>query len=257
MTEREMEDLLAKYPEKFFQRRILTLKGRQVTLPGGMRFDLEYEDQDGNSHLIELKAVAAKLEHVEQLTKYKKGLVEQGRKRIWLWLIAPTIPKNLIEFLDDNGIQHAEITKAEYKQVAEEVGYEFSSEKGKDMPDASMRTSTAPRLPAPSSHAVNTGTQSRETSWYFWVDGDGRRFLLAFVNGKGSCSLRPFDADTGVAFKRPPNQRGDYQLVYRDTLKSALSLPVKPKVSLEKDCKERLPSPLLEELRRYIPKASK
>lgn len=248
MTEREMEDLLAASPEKFFPRRLLTLKGRQVELGGDGRFDLEFEDQDGNSHLMELKAVPAKLEHVEQLTRYKKALEERGRKRIFVWLVAPRIPRNLREFLDDNSIEYTEIHEAEFRHVARDVGYEFQSEKQAPVPTPPPTGSASPRgyIRLPSSRS------KVEQAWYFWRDPSGNGRFLAFVNAKGNCSIRLFDADTGALLGKQ-YQAGDFQDAFREYITSGVKIFVSHQPNLEKHCKEQLPSLILGELRRQIP----
>ena len=52
MIEREMEDLLAAYPEEFFQRQSFVLKGRQQSFAGAGRFDLLFGDQFQTSILM-------------------------------------------------------------------------------------------------------------------------------------------------------------------------------------------------------------
>jgi hypothetical protein len=60
MNERDMEDLIASYPDEFFPDRGMRLTGRQQTFPGVGRFDLLFEDRFQTTILMELKAVAAK-----------------------------------------------------------------------------------------------------------------------------------------------------------------------------------------------------
>jgi len=252
MTEREMEDLLARYPEKFFPRRSFELKGRQVELAGVGRFDLRFEDQDGNSHLMELKAVPAKFEHVDQLTKYKKALVEQGKRRVFLWLVATKIPKNLVDFLDDNGIEHAEIHEAEYRHVAEEFDYEFKSEKEAPVSGPAGSGPVSPRGPS----ALPRVPSKIEKAWYFWRDPNGNGRFLAFINAKGSCSMRMFDAETG-AFLGRWYKPDDFKGVFREYIASATEVFVSHQPNLEKHCKEWLPGPILAELRRQIRKSAR
>lgn len=97
---------------------------------------------------------------------------------------------------------------------------------------------------------------TRETVWYYFAENTKRHFI-AFVNAKGSCSKRVFDAETGDAFKKGKNMRGDYREVFRECVRSATSLPVSPKVNLDKECKVQLPSPVLTELRRQIPRSQR
>ena len=128
MIEREMEDLIAAHSEEFFPRRVLVLKGRQGTLAGVGRYDLFFEDQFENRILMELKAVAAKLEAAEQLVRYKQGLEEKGERNVIMWLVAPVVPKPIADFLDRFGVEYTEIHEAEFRQVAARHDYRFASE---------------------------------------------------------------------------------------------------------------------------------
>ena len=128
MIEREMEDLIAAHAEEFFPRRVLVLKGRQGTLAAVGRYDLLFEDQFENRILMELKAVAAKLEAAEQLVRYKQALEEKGERNVIMWLVAPVVPKPIADFLDRFGVEYSEIHEAEFRQVASRHNYRFASE---------------------------------------------------------------------------------------------------------------------------------
>lgn len=111
--------------------------------------------------------------------------------------------------------------------------------------------------PVVASQKGRTMNSKRETVWYFWKDQNGKKRFLAFVNAKGSCSIRAFDAESGDADRKRPNQPGDFREVFRDYLRSCISLPASPEVNLEEKCKVRLPSPILAELRRQIPRSAR
>ncbi len=128
MIEREMEDLIAAHAEEFFPRHVLVLKGRQGTFAGVGRFDLLFEDQFENKILMELKAVAAKLEAAEQLVRYKQALEEKGERNVIMWLVSPVVPKPIADFLDRFGVEYTEIHEAQFRQVASRHDYRFASE---------------------------------------------------------------------------------------------------------------------------------
>jgi hypothetical protein len=140
MIEQEMEELIANHPNEFFPRKVLKLKGRQVTFPGVGRFDLLFEDQFGNQILMELKARQAKFDDAEQLARYKEALDERGEKNVVMWLVAPRIPKHVAEFLDRIGVEHSEIHEAEFRQVAARHDFSFASEKAPEQPAAGLST---------------------------------------------------------------------------------------------------------------------
>lgn len=87
--------------------------------------------------------------------------------------------------------------------------------------------------------------------WCHWVDTDGQGYFLAFINAKGSCSMRQFNVDSGVAVPKGKNPKGDFRDNFHQYLDQATPL-MSPRVSLENDCKVRLPSTVLAELQRQI-----
>jgi hypothetical protein len=92
---------------------------------------------------------------------------------------------------------------------------------------------------------------SRTKAWYYLPDADGRRYIMAYVNAKGSCSMRTFDADTG-AFLSKKYQPGNYQTQFADFTQNAVELTVYSQPNLERDCKERLPETLLAHLKKQL-----
>ena len=75
-----MEELIAKFPEDFFQRKKLVLKDRRKYFAGVGRFDLLFEDEFQTEILMELKAVQARYEDATQLAKYKDALEGRVKK---------------------------------------------------------------------------------------------------------------------------------------------------------------------------------
>jgi hypothetical protein len=88
-----------------------------------------------------------------------------------------------------------------------------------------------------------------DKGWYYWLGANtSRGYFLAFVNAKGSCSMRRFEVDGG-AFLGREYKSGDYQASFSEYLQSAVSLYVSRQPNLERDCKSRLPSFVLTELK--------
>src|ERR1035437_4850555 len=92
MLERDMEEMIARYPEDFFPGHGLVLTGRQQVFAGTGRFDLMFVDRFQTKVLMELKAVTAKYENATQLAKYKEALEAQGENSVLMWLVAPSVP---------------------------------------------------------------------------------------------------------------------------------------------------------------------
>ncbi len=92
----------------------------------------------------------------------------------------------------------------------------------------------------------------RNKAWYHRSDkATNRSFFMAFVNAKGSCSLRMFDAGTGIAFPKQ-YRSGNYQDQFKELIQGAVELTVPSQPNLERDCKERLPQSTLGVLRSQI-----
>jgi hypothetical protein len=91
----------------------------------------------------------------------------------------------------------------------------------------------------------------RNKAWFYRMDEKGQAHILAFVNAKGSCSVRPFDAETGVALVKRYGS-GPYEQHFADLMKGAIPLTVEIQPNLERDCKFRLPGPVFAVLREQI-----
>jgi hypothetical protein len=91
----------------------------------------------------------------------------------------------------------------------------------------------------------------QDASNFFGEDKHERRYFLAFVNAKGSCSIRTFDADTG-RFEGKKYHPGHYQEAFAGTISRAIELTVKSQPNLERDCRERLPEAVLAYLKKQV-----
>lgn len=132
MIERDMEDLIAKYPSDFFPRHQLTLKGRQQSFAGIGRFDLLFEDEFQSAILMELKARTAKYEDATQVARYRDELKRLGHKNVIMWVVATHMPTSVKEFLEDKGIEYAEIHLSEFRRIAEKHKHSIKSEAESD-----------------------------------------------------------------------------------------------------------------------------
>lgn len=128
MTEKNMEDLIAAYPDDFFFQKQFVLVGRQRSLAGVGRFDLLFEDRFKSTILMELKARTLKYEDATQVASYRDELKRNGCKNVVMWLVAPQIPNSVREFLDDKGIEYTEIHVAEFRRVAERHDFVIKTE---------------------------------------------------------------------------------------------------------------------------------
>jgi hypothetical protein len=190
MNERDMEDLIAEYPDDFFPNRRFELKGRQQSFAKVGRFDLLFEDEFKTVVLMELKAVTAKYEVATQLAKYKDELTARGEKHILMWLVAPHIPPSVREFMDHIGIEYNEIHFGEFRRVAEHHGFSIRSEtepasiEGADQ--SAIPRSEARRSRGSVGLKVPTGARVTLASAFRWK---------AFGNDLELENCKEFDAD--------------------------------------------------------------
>jgi hypothetical protein len=112
------------------------------------------------------------------------------------------------------------------------------------------RINTGPK-PA-SLNGLLSGFGTQKKGWYYVKDTDGRSYFLAMVNMKGSCSMRTFDPKTGK-FLGKRYQSGNFQDGFAAYLKDARELVINKQPNLERDCREKLPSEILCELKNQTP----
>jgi hypothetical protein len=84
-----------------------------------------------------------------------------------MWLVAPSIPRSVRDFLDQVGIEYTEIHEAEFRKVAARHGYSFASE--------SVVVPAASALSAARKNPIEARkTEKREksgtASWFFNTD---------------------------------------------------------------------------------------
>jgi hypothetical protein len=134
VLEKDMEDLLAQFPEDFFPRNGLVFRARQQSLSDVGRFDLLFEDSHGSTILMEIKARTLKYNDATQVANYRDELRRRGHEKVFMWLVATHIPQSVREFLDDKGIEYTEIHVAEFRRVAEHHDLSIAREDDKPEP---------------------------------------------------------------------------------------------------------------------------
>lgn len=149
MTAREMEDLIAEFPNDFycFRDKGLTLIGRQQTLPGFGRYDLLFEDCFHTKIVMELKARPLSFEDrnrlAGQITNYQQGIVDGGGTNIAMFVVAVSIPKTIQRFLEEHEIWCYEIREPEFRRVAKQHCYSCPAEEPRS--ETSAASSLTPR----------------------------------------------------------------------------------------------------------------
>jgi len=95
---------------------------------------------------------------------------------------------------------------------------------------------------------------SVERAWVYLEELGENGVFAAFVNAKGSSSMRTFDAATGKALGAPVVHKGQaYKQAFSEYISKGRHLWLDNQPNLEHDCKEELPADILDELQRQIP----
>ena len=254
MTEREMEDLLWEHPEKFLNEPLRKFQRQPASAVG--RADVIFEDRIGRLLVIELKRDTLERGAIMQLVDYYGMLKSRFPDRsIELMVVAPRIPPERRVACEQYDIEAREIPQKRFRDVADEVGYVFESESRSTPRDAPLQGSALPNsnirsLPDWRNDSRVAPTKV-EKGWYYLDAGNGGGCFAAFVNARGSCSMRLFDARDG-AFRKKTYKAGNFQESFSHELTSAVRLHVSRQPNLERDCREGLPAALLAELRAQI-----
>jgi hypothetical protein len=107
MLEKDLEDVLCKYPELIEQG--LSFLGRQVSLSGKFA-DILLKDRFGKKLIIELKKGVIKREHIAQLLDYEGYFLSPDEPDVRVMLIGNRVPPNLRKSLDHHGFEWREIS---------------------------------------------------------------------------------------------------------------------------------------------------
>lgn len=128
MLEKDIENLIAKYPQEFFPKETLTLKGQQFKI-GSCYADIIFTDKFGRLIVIEIKRGVLAREATGQVFEYYGLLKEQyADKNIELILCANIIPREKRIFLEEQGIECKEIGTSLITEVAKKYNYRFLDE---------------------------------------------------------------------------------------------------------------------------------
>lgn len=112
ITEKQFEDILAKYPDLIEEG--LSLEGRQVNIDG-KAIDLLFKDKHGDTLIVELKKGTTKREHMTQPLDYA-GYFYESNPTTRVMLIGKFIPKNLQNTLDHHGIEYRQFSPSSLRE---------------------------------------------------------------------------------------------------------------------------------------------
>ena len=240
MTEHEMEDLLWSYPESLLNEKLEPVERQPSSSVG--RVDLVFRDRVGNLLVIEIKRGTLKRGAIGQLYDYF-GMVKTlyPSEPVELMVVANVIPKDRKLALERNDIGYREVSEKEFRDVAKQNDYVFESERVDVQSSVNRGAPTGDSIASsPSDLTINEllsgyGPSTRSTgnkAWYYLSESDGHERFLAFVNARGSCSIRAFDTETGYLCHKD-NSKGDFQEVFESIISKSEPLTVSSQPNLE------------------------
>jgi hypothetical protein len=127
MLEREMQELLWRYPEQFLNEPLKQFKWETSSDVG--RADLVFEDRHGRLLIIEVKRGKLPRGAIDQLLDYF-GMMKQRfpDKPVELMVVANSIPSERRLTCESRDIECREISDKRFREVAAEYDYKFDSE---------------------------------------------------------------------------------------------------------------------------------
>ena len=126
MLERDMEELIARFPREFIEEDGLKLIGRQGNL-GGIRYDLLFEDGNKGKLLVEIQRGNLTRDKVAQILEYYFQLKKMDERPIDLMVIANNISNHKRDTLEFYGIECREISERKFREVADKNKYTLSN----------------------------------------------------------------------------------------------------------------------------------
>lgn len=125
MLEKDIENLIATYPEEFFPGEDFKLIGQQYIIEG-KKIDILFEDKFGRKVIVEIKRGILTREAAGQIAEYY-GLLKEKEKNNFVELIlcANVIPKERKLFLESIGISCKEISVSFLSELARKYDYIF------------------------------------------------------------------------------------------------------------------------------------
>ncbi|MEI7481411.1 MAG: endonuclease NucS domain-containing protein [Elusimicrobiota bacterium] len=123
MLEKDIENLIARYPKEFFPKEEFLLLGQQHAIEG-RRIDILFQDKFGRKIIVEVKRGIITREASGQVMDY--GLMKSKSQDICeLILCANVIPSERKCFLENAGIECKEVSVGFITDLAKRVGYMF------------------------------------------------------------------------------------------------------------------------------------
>jgi hypothetical protein len=194
MVEREMQELLWRYPERFLNEPLKQFAWETSSDVG--RADLVFEDRHARLPVIEVKHGKLPRGAVDQLLDYF-GMMKQRfpDKAVELTVVANAIPSERRLTCESRDIECREISERRFRDVAVQVSYKFASE--------ANQPQHAPVIPLSRQDTRIQQVRKDASSWSFSqapdstgdaqdflsrCDEDGRNFFTALFDAQRAVS---------------------------------------------------------------------
>lgn len=125
MLEKDIENLIALYPDEIFHGEGFKLIGQQILIEG-RRLDILFEDRNNRQIIIEVKRGILNREASGQIAEYYGLLKNANKDKTYeLILCANVIPKERRTFLETIGIECMELGVTQITEIAKKHDYKF------------------------------------------------------------------------------------------------------------------------------------
>lgn len=125
MLEKDIENLIAQYPDELFPDEGFKLIGQQIVIEG-RRLDILFEDKHKRQVIIEVKRGILTRDSSGQIAEYYGLLKNLNKDKIYeLILCANVIPKERRTFLETIGIECKELGIVQITELARKHDYKF------------------------------------------------------------------------------------------------------------------------------------
>jgi hypothetical protein len=239
--------MLWKHPDKLLNEPLTPFRRQPSSQVG--RADLIFKDRLGRFLVVEIKKGTLPRGAVNQLVDYYGMLKREFRDEpVELMAVANFIPQDRAIACLKYDIEPREISEKRFLDVARDVGYRLEPEAGAGDNAATSESPSKAEITVSMKRSDPPGSNRVEKAWYFSPSTMEKPAFLAFVNAKGNCSMRIFDAEDG-SFLGRRYAGGDYREAFQQYITGSISMNVARQPNLENNCKQQLPSAVLSELR--------
>lgn len=165
MLEKDIENLIASYPNEFFPGEGFKLIGQQVVIEG-RRLDILFQDKHQRNIIVEVKRGILSREASGQIAEYYGLLKSANMDGIYeLILCANTIPPERRTFLETIGIQCKELGVVKITELAKKYDYKFIDDQSIFV---TPKVEDIKRIPQKSEEVTDLSDENAEVSvWIF------------------------------------------------------------------------------------------